>query len=108
MPSGIQDSYETLLQRCPNRPFAKKMLQIVLMTRRPLTLDEINFAIGVNKQTLSCTDLELKGSSRLQETLSSRCDLITSIIGSKIYLVHQKVKEFLLDKVDTKFSTESI
>lgn len=92
----------------PTAHVQKKMLQIVLMTRQPLTLDEINFAIGVNKQTLSCTDLELKGSSRLQETLSSRCDLIISIIGSKIYLVHQKVKEFLLDKVDTKFSTESI
>lgn len=63
--SGIQDSYEALLQRCPNRPYAKKVLQIVLMAGRPLTLNEIDPAIGVNEQTLSYADLELEGSSRL-------------------------------------------
>ena len=60
-------------------------------------LDEINLAIGVNEQTLSYADLELKGSFRLQETLSSRCDLMIAIIESKIYFIQQTVKKFLLD-----------
>lgn len=47
--SGIQDSYKALLQRCPNRPYAKKVLQIVLMTDRPLTLNEFDLAIEVNE-----------------------------------------------------------
>ena len=49
LPSGIQNSYETLLQRCPNRPYVVKVLQIVLVAGRPLTLDEIDIAIGVNE-----------------------------------------------------------
>ena len=84
--SGIQDFYETLFQRCLNRPFAKKVLQIVLVAGRPLTLDEIDLVIRVNEQTLSYADLELKGSSRLQETLPSRCGLMVSIIGSRFLL----------------------
>ena len=108
LPSGIQDSYETLLRRCPNRLFAKKVLQIVLVAYRPLTLDEIDLAIGVNEQTLSYTDLELEGTSRLQETLPSRCGLMVSIIGSKVYFIHQTVKEFLLSEFGTKPSTERL
>ena len=108
LPSGIQDSYETLLQRCPNRPYAKKVLQIVLVAGRPLTLDEIDLAIGVNEQTLLYADLELEGSSRLQETLPSRCGLMVSIIGSKVYFIHQTVREFLLREVGTKLSAERI
>lgn len=108
LPSGIQDSYETLLQRCPNRPFAKKVLQVVLVAGRPLTLDEIDLAIRVNEQTLSYTDLELEGPSRLQETLLSRCGLMISIIGSKVYFIHQIVKEFLLSEVGTNPSPRRI
>ena len=102
LPSGIQDSYETLLQRCPDRSFAKKVLQIVLVACRPLTLDEIDLALGVNEQTLSYADLEREGFSRLQETLPSRCGLMVSIIGSRVYFIHQTVKEFLLGEVSTK------
>ncbi|KAL9100922.1 MAG: hypothetical protein Q9163_003758 [Psora crenata] len=108
LPSGIQDSYEALLQRCPNRLFAKKVLQIVLVAWRPLTLEEIDVAMGVNEQTSSYADLELEGSSRLQETLPSRCGLMVSIIDSKVYFIHQTVKEFLLGEVGTKPSVGSI
>ena len=110
LPSGVQDSYETLLQKCPDRPFAKKVLQIVLVAGRPLTLDEIDLALAleVNEQTLSYADVELEGSSRLQETLPSRCGLMVSIIESKVYFIHQTVKEFLLGEVGTKPSAGRI
>ncbi len=102
LPSGIQDSYEALLQKCPNRQFAKKVLQIILVARRPLEIDEIDIAIGVSEQTSSYADLELEGSSRLQETLPSRCGLMVSVIQSKVYFIHQTVKEFLVSKVGTE------
>ncbi len=110
LPSDIQDSYETLLRRCPNHRFAKKVLQIVLVAGRPLTLDEIDLAIGVNEQISSYADLEseLEGPSRLRETLPSRCGLMVSIIGSKVYFIHQTVKEFLLAGDSTKPSAGRI
>ena len=102
LPSGIQDSYETLLKKCPNHRFAQKVLQIVLVACRPLEIDEIDIAIGVTEQTSSYADLELEGSSRLQETLPSRCGLMVSVIQSKVYFIHQTVKEFLVSKVGTE------
>jgi ABC-type phosphate/phosphonate transport system substrate-binding protein len=108
LPAGIQDAYETLLQRCPQPLFARKVLQIVLVAGRPLTLDEMDVALNVNKQTSSYTNLEREGSSRLQETLPSRCGLMVSIIQSKVYFIHQTVKEFLLGKAGINPSTERI
>ncbi len=108
LPADIQDAYETLLQRCPQPLFARKVLQIVLVAGRPLTLDEMDVALNVNKQTSSYTNLELEGPSRLQETLPSRCGLMVSIIQSKVYLIHQTVKEFLLGKFGINPSAERI
>jgi len=108
LPTGIQDAYETLLQKCPEPLFARKVLQIVLVAGRPLTLDEMDVALNVNEQTSSYINLELEGPSRLQETLPSRCGLMVSIIQSKVYFIHQTAKEFLLGKVGINPSAERI
>ena len=105
LPVGIQESYDALLQRCDDPSFAKRALQIVLVAGRPLTLEEMDIALHVDEQTSSYNDLELEGSPRLQETLPSRCGLMISIIHSKVYFIHQTVKEFLLGKVGTKCLT---
>ena len=102
LPDDIQGSYEVLLQKCPDPVFARKVLQIVLVANRPLTLTEIDVALHIDEQTVSYADLELEGPSRLQETLPSRCGLIVSIIQSKVYFIHQTVKEFLLGEIGTK------
>ena len=108
LPDDIQGSYEVLLKKCPQPDFARKVLQIVLVAGRPLTLSEMGFALAlsVDKQTSSYTDLdlELEAPSRLQETLPSRCGLMVSVINSRVYFIHQTVKEFLLGKVGTQTS----
>lgn len=101
LPAGIQESYEALLQRCDDRSFAMRALQIVLVAGRPLTLEEIDVALHMDEQTSSYSDLELEGSSRLQETLPSRCGLMITVINSKVYFIHQTVKEFLIDNDST-------
>ncbi|MCJ1267408.1 hypothetical protein MMC22_007293 [Lobaria immixta] len=106
LPAGIQESYEMLLQRCPEPRFARKVLQIVLVAGRPLMLKEMDVALKVNEQTSSYADLELEEPSRLLETLPSRCGLMISIIQSKVYFIHQTVKEFLLRKIDIKAPDE--
>ncbi|KAL9023939.1 MAG: hypothetical protein Q9196_006870, partial [Gyalolechia fulgens] len=83
LPEGIQDAYETLLQKCPEPSFARKVLQIVLVAARPLTVEEIDVALHVNEHTSSYDDLELEGSSRLEEMLPTRCGLMISIVQSK-------------------------
>ena len=78
------------------------------MARRPLTLDEIDLAIGVNEHTFSYADLDTDGSPRLQKTLPSRCGLMVAIIESRVYLIHQTAKDFLLGEVGTSPSTGTI
>ena len=108
LPDDIQGSYEVLLQKCPDLVFARKVLQIVLVAARPLTLAEMDVALHVNEQASSYADLELEGSSRLQETLPSRCGLIISIVQSKVYFIHQTVKDFLLCKTGIKCPAERV
>lgn len=96
LPDDIQGSYEVLLQRCADPMFTKKVLQIVLAAARPLTLREMDFALHINEESRSYADLEMEGDSRLHETLPSRCGLVITIIQSKVYFIHQTVKDFLL------------
>ena len=106
LPDDIQSSYGVLLQKCPQPDFARTVLHLVLIAARPLTLSEMGFALAlsVDKQTSSYTDLdlELEAPSRLQETLPSRCGLMVSVINSRVYFIHQTVKEFLSGKIGTQ------
>ena len=97
LPAGIQDAYKILFQRCPEPSFVRKVLQIVLVASRPLTVEEMDVALNINEYTSSYDDLELEGSPRLEEMLPTRYSLIISIIQSKVYFIHQTVKEFLLN-----------
>ena len=65
----------------------------------------MDIALHMDEPTSSYADLELEGSSRLQETLPSRCGLMISIIQSKVYFIHQTVKEFLVDNDGTRSSS---
>lgn len=96
LPASIQDAYEILLQRCRDPYFARKVFQIVLVAGRPLTLDEMDVALKVSEHTSSYADLELEGPSRMEDILLTRCSLIISIVQSKVYFIHQTVKDFLL------------
>ncbi|KAL9040923.1 MAG: hypothetical protein Q9214_004294, partial [Letrouitia sp. 1 TL-2023] len=108
LPNGIQESYEILLEKCPDRDFARRLLQIVLVAARPLTLEEVDVALHVNKQTLSYTELDREGTDRLRDTLPSRCGLMVSVVEDKVYFIHQTVKEFLLKKDSTRCSISRI
>ena len=72
-----------------------------MIAYRPLTLDKNDFALSAGKHTLSYANLKLEGSSRLQETLPSRCAFMVSVIQSKVHFIYQPVKEFLLGEFGT-------
>lgn len=102
LPDNIQGTYEVLLLKCLDPYFGRKVLQIVLVAARPLTLTEIDVALSINNQNSSYADLEREDVDRLQETLPSRCGLMISVVQSKVYFIHQTFKEILLGKPGTK------
>ena len=58
LPDDIQGSYEVLFRRVSDIEFARKVLQIILVAARPLTLSELDVAIYIDEQTSSYTDFE--------------------------------------------------
>ena len=98
LPADIEGCYERLLQKSTDPAFAHKVLQIVLVAARPLTVTELDVAVNIHAQTSLYADLEdeLEGSCRVRDTLPSRCGMMISVIQSKVYFIHQTVKDFLL------------
>jgi ankyrin repeat domain-containing protein 50 len=80
---------------------ARPLLRIV-MAERPLTLQETNASLSIRENIErgeSCTseaDLELDSQDASKTKVRNLCGLFVSIIDSRIYLIHQTAKEFLV------------
>ena len=92
----IYDLYNHMLRRSSNPEQARLLLQILLAAARPLTLDEMNIALSItpSHQTLASIMSELKHPA--ENYIFSLCGHFIRIIRSKVYLVHQTAKEFLI------------
>ena len=99
IPSTVEQAYEKILGRVGrDEEFTvKQILQIVVGARRPLTMNEMALALGI----ATSTDAEFLAAAKVDhEGLGDRirdwCGLFIFINHSKIYLIHQTAKEFLI------------
>ncbi|UKZ96666.1 uncharacterized protein TrAFT101_011444 [Trichoderma asperellum] len=104
LPNTVEEAYEKILSRSRNLEEAKKLLHIVVAAARPLTLSEMNLALTLRSHHQSYSDLELKSEERFRENVRDLCGLFVAIINSKIYLLHQTAKEFLVQNNSTNVS----
>ena len=96
IPSSLQEAYERILSNSTNAAKTKKILHFILAAQRPLTLGEMNTAIAITEECTSVGQLELDPERTFQETLSELCGLFVFFSDSRIYLIHQTAREFLL------------
>ena len=96
LPKTVHDAYEGILSRSTDLKRARRLLSIVLGARRPLTLDEMNIALAIDDGSRSTDQLDLEPSSSFSTTLRDLCGLFVTIRDSKIHLIHQTAKDFLL------------
>ncbi|KAK6516739.1 hypothetical protein TWF506_006631 [Arthrobotrys conoides] len=98
LPKTVDEAYERILSKSRNLEEAKKLLQIVVAAERPLTLEEMNLAmtLALGGSCQGYCDVDLKPVERFREDIRDLCGLIVTIVNSKIYLLHQTVKEFLV------------
>ncbi|KAE8142341.1 purine and uridine phosphorylase [Aspergillus pseudotamarii] len=101
VPESVYTAYEKILSRVPSgqKDIAKKILRIIVGARRPLTIEEMSMALGVAANP----ELGTAAAARLEPTrLSNRirklCGLFVFINNSKIYLIHQTAREFLIGR----------
>ncbi|KAH0538561.1 hypothetical protein FGG08_004849 [Glutinoglossum americanum] len=96
IPGTVNEAYEAILGRSTDISRAKKLLHIVVSAIRPLTLREMNIALAIEEDSRSYEDLDLEEEQKFKTSVRNLCGLFVSVIDSKIYLIHQTAKEFLV------------
>jgi len=107
LPETVDEVYEKILSKSHDPEKARKILHIVVAAARPPTLREMTLALTLRETHLSCRDLDLEPEDRFREKVRNICGLFVTIINSKLYLLHQTAKEFLVQN-DTAEHVRSI
>ncbi|CAG8248281.1 unnamed protein product [Penicillium salamii] len=104
IPSSVGQAYEKILSRVPpgQESIVKKVLQIIVGARRPLTIAEMATALGLARSPQSRpAALAVVDPLRLETKLRRLCGLFVFVKNSKIYLIHQTAREFLIEKANS-------
>ena len=96
LPNSVDEAYEKILLASSEPNEARRALHIIVAAERPLTVREMNFALAIRPSHQSYQDVDLDSDQRFRERLRNMCGLFVVIIDSKIYLLHQTAKEFLV------------
>ena len=95
LPRSVDEAYDRILSKSHHLEDAKRLLHIVVAAFQPLTLKEMGFAL-ILRGHHSYKTIDLPPDKRLRETIRDMCGLFVTIIDSRIYLLHQTAKEFLV------------
>ncbi|KAJ5660885.1 uncharacterized protein N7484_000257 [Penicillium longicatenatum] len=101
IPPSVTAAYEKILCRVPvdETHTVKKILEIIVAARRPLTIREMAMALGIatcsEARTIMEAGLDL---THLLRKVRQLCGLFVFTNNSKIYLIHQTAREFLIRK----------
>ncbi|KAK8092213.1 uncharacterized protein PG998_015045 [Apiospora kogelbergensis] len=100
LPQDVDEAYEKILSRNQGRAItkARKILQIIVAAERPLTLDEMSTALAVEEHLERGGGVQPESVERFYRTIRHLCGLFVIINDSKIYLMHQTAREFLVKK----------
>ena len=103
LPKTVDKAYDRILSKSRNPEEIKKILHIILAAARPLTLSEMALALVLRERHRSNGELELEfgAEDRFRENVRDICGLFVTIIDSRLYLLHQTAKEFLVQNDTT-------
>ncbi|KAI9855703.1 MAG: hypothetical protein M1813_009665 [Trichoglossum hirsutum] len=104
MPEQLDEVYDSILRKVPQKDKAQKALAMIVIAVRPLTLTELNIALNIRETDKSRSDVEPRLQFAMERSIKKLCGPFVRIIDSKAYLVHQTAKEFLIkpsSQVDT-------
>lgn len=96
LPSSVEEAYNNILQKSPDRRVAEEILSLVAIAFRPLNLEELEQLLQVKQSTKSTRDLKSRGAHRFKQYARSICGLFLMVVDARVYLIHQTAKEFLL------------
>ena len=96
LPSSVEDAYEKLLSeiQTTERETVTTLFHMIIGARRPLTTAEMAVAFGIYRDARVDKDL-------LEGRIRHLCGLFVFINHSRIYLIHQTAREFLINQGGT-------
>jgi ankyrin repeat protein len=99
VPSSVEAAYEKILCRVPESlcQRVKLILRIIVGARRPLAVGEMALALGLatSEQHKTSADVQIDA-SHVENQLRHWCGLFVFFNHSRIYLIHQTAREFLV------------
>ncbi|RYP50073.1 hypothetical protein DL768_004359 [Monosporascus sp. mg162] len=98
LPRTVGAAYEKILSRSRDIDKARRLLHIVVAATRPLSLEEMAFALAMREDYRSFGDIQLEPEGHFRRTVRDLCGLFVAITDGKIYLLHQTAKEFLVQR----------
>ncbi|KIH90029.1 hypothetical protein SPBR_00342 [Sporothrix brasiliensis 5110] len=96
LPPSVDAAYERMLSSSPDKEKAKRLLHFLVAALRPLTVEELNFALALLPHHRNYDEVVMIPEARFRERIRELCGLLVTVIDSKVYLLHQTVKEFLV------------
>ena len=105
LPSTVEDAYERILTSVPaeQKDLVTTILCIVVGARRPLTTLEMAVALGL----ATSPDLKSPSEVHVKQHIRDWCGLFIFFNHSRIYLIHQTAKEFLVRTSGTGIASNS-
>lgn len=95
LPESVDEAYDKILARATNLEQCRKLLHLILAAQEPLTLAQMNVALHVDEGARSVADLDLEDEEHFEKTVRGLCGLFVSVVGSKLFLIHQTAREYL-------------
>ncbi|KAL7957939.1 ankyrin repeat-containing domain protein [Trichoderma compactum] len=96
IPKTVDEAYDRILSKSYDPEEATRILHIIVAAERALSLRELGFALSIRSHHRSCNDIDIKSEARLRDNVRDTCGLFITIIHSRVYLLHQTAKEFLV------------
>ncbi|RYP77756.1 hypothetical protein DL769_003322 [Monosporascus sp. CRB-8-3] len=96
IPRTVSEAYNRILSKSRDISLARKLLHIVVAAARPLTLLEMALALAIGPKHQSIGDIDLVPEERFRDDIRQLCGLFVVVVDSKVYLLHQTAREFLV------------
>ncbi|PWW73860.1 hypothetical protein C7212DRAFT_346574 [Tuber magnatum] len=94
-PPNLEELYTKILDKSKSSDKTRSILSIVVTAARPFTLREMYAALKIKREHRSSKELG-DMSTEFKNIVKNLCGLFVRVIDSKIYLVHQTARKFLI------------
>jgi ankyrin repeat protein len=109
LPKTLTATYERFLHGISSeyQPVATRLLHFLVGSSRPLTLSEMRILMAIQEHHRTLAAVEEDAQPNIQETIEGVLGPLVRVWDSRIYLVHQSLKEFLQNLATQKENTLS-